>query len=161
MDENLIKLRNEMAECALTGQSPDRFIELYNSFDQLRSARPWLNSAASGGNTCLIRFLLQSKCDVNERSRGSIKQPALAAACSEARVGATALLLQAGASLSVDTIDDNALFSAINGRSIDCVKLLVEAGIDIHKTYDFKLSVQECVSVRRRARLYRHRKVLA
>jgi ankyrin repeat protein len=136
MDENFIKLRNEMSACALNGKDADRFIELYNSFEQLRTARPWLNSAASGGNTRIIQFLLQLKCDVNERSRGSIKQPALAAACSEAKVDATALLLKEGASVTVDDIVDNALFSAIHARSLDCVKLLVDAGIDIHKVYD-------------------------
>jgi ankyrin repeat protein len=51
-------------------------------------------------------------------------------------VDATALLLKEGASVNVDDIVDNALFSAVNARSLDCVKLLVDAGIDIHKTYD-------------------------
>jgi ankyrin repeat protein len=45
-------------------------------------------------------------------------------------------LVAADAPLNVDNIDDNALFSAIYARSLECVKLLVDAGIDIHKTYD-------------------------
>jgi len=46
------------------------------------------------------------------------------------------MLLASGASIDVESIDDNALFSAVHARSLACVRLLVDAGIDIHKTYD-------------------------
>jgi hypothetical protein len=46
------------------------------------------------------------------------------------------MLVASGACIDVESIDDNALFSAVHARSLACVKLLVDAGIDIHKTYD-------------------------
>jgi hypothetical protein len=45
------------------------------------------------------------------------------------------LLLSAGASLKVDSLDDNPLITSIQKFSLECVQLLVDAGIDIHKTY--------------------------
>jgi len=114
----------------------DKFIANYESHPELHSARPWLYNAASDGNVELVRYLLAKGLSPNERSMWSSKMPALTAACSIGNSPIAEMLVASGACIDVESIDDNALFSAVNARSLDCVKLLVDAGIDIHKTYD-------------------------
>ena len=114
----------------------DKFIANYESHPELHSARPWLYNAASDGNVELVRYLLAKGLSPNERSMWSSKMPALTAACSIGNSPIAEMLVASGACSDVESIDDNALFSAVNARSLDCVKLLVDAGIDIHKTYD-------------------------
>ena len=48
------------------------------------------------------------------------------------------LLLQAGACLRPESLNDNPLISAIPNDHLECVKLLVEAGVDIHTTYELE-----------------------
>ena len=45
------------------------------------------------------------------------------------------LLLNDGVSLNVESLDDNPLIAAIPKGKLGCVSLLVEAGIDVNKTY--------------------------
>ncbi len=136
MNDTFIENRNEMTRCALENGSLVRFCELYQSSDRLRQAKPWLYEGAAGGHFEIVKFLLSRGHSPNERSKYSAKTPALKAACSVGASELAAMLINAGADLNVENIDDNALFSAVHARSLDCVKLLVDAGIDIHKTYD-------------------------
>jgi len=112
------------------------FIANYESHPELHSEWPWLYNAASDGNVELVRYLLAKGLSPNERSMWSSKMPALTAACSIGNSTIAEMLLASGASIDVESIDDNALFSAVHARSLACVRLLVDAGIDIHKTYD-------------------------
>jgi ankyrin repeat protein len=135
MDSQLIAIRNLMIESCSIGDT-DQFIANYESHPELHSVRPWLYTAASDGNIELVRYLLAKGLNANERSKYSSKMPALKAACSIGNPTIAGMLMASGACVDVDSIDDNALFSAIHARSLDCVKLLVDAGIDIHKVYD-------------------------
>ncbi|XZE33824.1 ankyrin repeat domain-containing protein [Pirellulaceae bacterium SH501] len=135
MKPDEIKLRNLMIECSESGNT-QQFIELYKSNPEIHSAGSWLYNAAEDGQPELIRYLISVGRDPNERSRYSLMTSALSAASRNGSIQSVELLLRAGASLGVDSIDDNPLFSAIYGRNLDCAKLLVKAGIDFHKTYD-------------------------
>ncbi len=134
MKPDEIKLRNLMIECSESGNT-QQFIELYKSNPEIHSAGSWLYNAAEDGQPELIRYLISVGRDPNERSRYSLMTSALSAASRNGSIQSVELLLRAGASLGVDSIDDNPLFSAIYGRNLDCAKLLVKAGIDFHKTY--------------------------
>lgn len=135
MDPRLLTIRNQMIDDCSEGDA-SRFIANYESHPELHSVRPWLYEAASGGNVELVRYLLAKGLSPNERSIYSFKMPALTAACSIGNSPIAEMLVASGACIDVEDIGDNALFSAVHARSLDCVKLLVDAGIDIHKTYD-------------------------
>lgn len=135
MEQHLIAIRNEMIESCASGNI-SQFIELYDKYPELHSARPWLYNAASDGKVEAVRHLISLGRDPNERSNSSVKMTALKIACAIGNSAIVEILLSSGASLEASSIDDNALFSAVYSRNIDCVKLLIEAGIDIHKTYD-------------------------
>jgi ankyrin repeat protein len=135
MDPRLLTIRNQMVEDCSGGDAA-KFIANYESHPELHSVRPWLHTAASRGNVEIVRYLLAKGLSPNERSMWSSKMPALTAACSIGNSAVAEMLVASGASIDVESIDDNALFSAVHARSLDCVKLLVDAGIDIHKTYD-------------------------
>ena len=135
MDQMLIDLRNEMTRCVRNGIN-DRFKDLYKSNSELQRIKKWLHVASSTGNVELVEFLLDSGFDPNEYDSSSIPQRSLTIACREGHMAVARCLVAADAPLNVDNIDDNALFSAIYARSLECVKLLVDVGIDIHKPYD-------------------------
>jgi len=136
MDDAFIEKRNEMTRCALESGAAERFVELYSTSDELKKAEPWLYEASSGGNLNIVKFLLSQGHSPDERNSTRRKTPAIKAASGGGHHVIVESLIDAGATLGVDSIDDNALFSAIHARSLDCVKLLIDAGIDIHKVYD-------------------------
>ena len=136
MSEDFIAKRNEMTRCALEKGSLQRFVDLYLSSDELRQAEPWVYEASAGGHLGILEFLLSQGHSPDARNSTRRKTPAICAACRSGHSEVARVLLRADASLDVSSFDDNALFSAVYGRSLECVKLLVEAGIDIHKTYD-------------------------
>lgn len=117
------------------GEDLATFKNLYNSFPNVAKGFPWLYSAARNGSIELIEFLLQSGHSPDEQDGGRIAQSAITAAAGEASKRSLQLLLSAGASLKVDSLDDNPLIRSIQKFSLECVQLLVDAGIDIHKTY--------------------------
>lgn len=115
-----------------------KFCDLYNSHPEMRKRSPWLYNAARGGDFALVAFLLNHGHSPNETSGGTVEQNALCGACGEASPECVQLLLNAGASTDMESIGKNALLSAITGRSLTCAKMLVDAGIDIHKTYELE-----------------------
>jgi len=116
-------------------KNPCRFIEIYQMHPEIRQSAPWVAKAASQRGDVAIRFLLDQGHSPNERSDLYRSVPALEIAAAKGCLRCVQLLLDAGASINVESFDDNALFSAILAGSLDCATLLVEAGIDIHKTY--------------------------
>jgi hypothetical protein len=116
-------------------KNPCRFIEIYQTHPEIRQSAPWVAKAASQRGDVAIRFLLDQGHSPNERSDLYRSVPALEIAAAKGCLRCVQLLLDAGASINVESFDDNALFSAILAGSLDCATLLVEAGIDIHKTY--------------------------
>lgn len=117
------------------GEDPPAFKKLYDAHPSIAKRYPWLYRAARNGDYELVEFLLQSSHGVDEQSGGNSPQSAITAAAGEGSQKCLQLLIDAGASLNVDYLDDNPLFAAIKSYSLQCVALLVEAGIDIQKTY--------------------------
>ena len=131
-----IALRNELIEFA-SSEDTDRFLALYQTaVSEVRSARPWLYVAAEYGNAELVHQLLKAGLDPNERSIHSYRWPAITAACAAGSARVVRALIEAGATIDVSNIDESPVFVAIHGKSLECLKLLVEAGADIHKTYE-------------------------
>ena len=123
---------------ALSEGDIDRFRLLYQEDPEVRRFRPWLYAAARRGNLEAVKFLLQQGRDPDEGSGGSIEQSALSAACGEMRPDIVRVLIDAGASVMLEKSMDNPLFVAITKGSLECVKILVNAGIDIHREYELE-----------------------
>lgn len=115
--------------------NPKKFIELYNTHPAMRHKSTWVSRAASDCACDVMKFLIDQGHSPDERCDLYGSEPSISTAAGKASPECVRLLLDAGASISVESFDDNALLSAIYGDSLECVKLLVEAGIDIHKTY--------------------------
>ena len=115
--------------------NPSKFIELYNAHPEIRYKVPWVSRAASDSAFDAMKFLLEQGHSPDERCDLYRPTPSIKDAAREGCLRCVQLLLDAGASINVESFDDNALFSAILAGSLDCATLLVEAGIDIHKTY--------------------------
>lgn len=66
----------------------------------------------------------------------SYRWPAITAACCAGSADAVRALIEAGATIDVSSIDDSPVFAAVQGKNLECLKLLVAAGADIHMTYE-------------------------
>lgn len=113
----------------------EKFINLYLSHPEMRHRIPWVSRAACDRAHDAMRFLLQQGHSPDERYDLYGTAPAIAIAAREGCAQCVRLLLEAGASVDAEILDDNALLGAITGGSLECAKLLVEGGVDIHKTY--------------------------
>jgi hypothetical protein len=133
-----IATRADELSRALSERDIDRFRVLYQADSEVRRFRPWLYTAARRGNLKAVKFLLQQGRDPNEGSGGSIEQSALSAACGEMCPDIVRVLIDAGASVLLENPIDNPLFVAIPKGSLECVKILVNAGIDIHREYELE-----------------------
>jgi len=128
------KISSAMSDALYQGNFED-FKRLYLASLSIGQAGNWLYKAARDGNHDAIRFLIEQGHSPNEKSGGTLSQSALSAVCSEGFTEGARLLLRAGASIDVGSFDDNPLFNAITAFSIECVMLLMDANIDIHKIY--------------------------
>lgn len=135
MDKIIQDMINDMLDCS-ESENATGFEQLYNSSREVQVAMPWLYYVACHGNLDLVKFLLANKHDVDERSDMSHRRRALSGECSKGHYDVAKELVNSGASLDTLNIDDCPLFSAISGRCFDCVKLLVEAGIEIHTIHN-------------------------
>lgn len=136
MQPEHIALRNEMIECAASGET-ERFLVLYQAaVPEVRLERPWLYVAAEYGNAELVQHLLNAGLDPNERSTRTYQWPAITAACSAGNARIVRALIEAGATIDVSNIDNSPVFAAVHGKNLECLKLLVAAGADIHMTYE-------------------------
>jgi uncharacterized protein len=94
----------------------------------------WLHLAAELGQLSIVQFLLQEGMDVNLRASLVDCAPiTLAAAKGQAEM--VRYLAEHGAELDASKSTRNPLFAAIYGRSIECVKVLLETGIDARVRY--------------------------
>lgn len=89
----------------------------------------WLGYAASNGKLKSVRLLVSLGADVNQGDHRENVKPICAAACND-QLEAVAYLLENGAVLDTETSVQNALFSAVVGRSPRITQRLLEAGID-------------------------------
>ena len=115
--------------------NPSKFIELYIAHPEIRHKVPWVSRAANDRAYDAMKFLIAQGHSPDEKCDLYGSEPSVSTAASKGSSECVRLLLDAGASIDVESFDDNSLLSAIYGNYLDCAKLLVEAGIDIHKTY--------------------------
>ncbi|MEY2613484.1 MAG: hypothetical protein RL069_2296, partial [Planctomycetota bacterium] len=107
--------------------NPSKFIELYNTHPEIRYKVPWVSRAASDSAFDAMKFLLEQGHSPDERCDLYSPTPSIKDAARGGCLRCVQLLLDAGASINVESFDDNALFSAILAGSLDCATLLVEA----------------------------------
>jgi uncharacterized protein len=98
------------------------------------SAGTWLHLAASYGSTEMIEYFLVQGLDINSKANSYGDTPIHRAAM-EPRPENVKYLLNHGAELDVSTSVGNPLFGAIVGRSPECARLLLDAGIDTSASY--------------------------
>ena len=77
-------------------------------------------------NLTMLKLLLNAGADVNDVSGGG-SWP-LRDACEAANADAVAFLLQAGGNPNLTSTGETALFPAVSSDSLDCVRLLLQAG---------------------------------
>jgi ankyrin repeat protein len=122
-DKNLSALQQIMA-------SEPRQISAFTPF----AGGTWLHFAAREGNEEAVSYLLSRGMDVNvgdaREGRG-----ALCDACLGGHANVTALLLRSGALIDTSDPVKDPLFSSIIGRSVECAKLLLDAGVDTTIAY--------------------------
>jgi ankyrin repeat protein len=99
------------------------------------AGQTWLGYAAQKGKLEAVRSLLAAGSDINKGDRHEGASPLCGAAASN-HPSVAAHLVAAGAALSVDASVRNPLFAAIIGRSPDCVRLILDAGIDAAVRYN-------------------------
>lgn len=80
----------------------------------------------------MLELLLQAGANVNDVSGGGCWP--LQDACHAGNAVATAYLLAAGADPDLTSTGETALFAAVSGDSLECVRLLVEAGAAVNAT---------------------------
>ncbi len=98
------------------------------------SSGAWLHLAAACSSTEIIDYLLDLGFDINSKDNNYGDTPIHRAAM-EPRPENVKFLLARGAILDVSTSVGNLLFGAIVGRSPECARLLIDAGIDTRASY--------------------------
>ena len=78
----------------------------------------------------MLKLLLNAGADVNDVSGGGCWP--LHDACRAGNAAAASYLLQVGANPNLTSTGETALFAAVSGDSLECVRLLVEAGADVN-----------------------------
>lgn len=118
----------EMAKKLLEGH-----LEYLNYDSESRGT--FIYMAAWKGAIDCIKYLLSIGENVNRKSL-AYKETALAKAASSSQPETVKFLLEHGAKMDVSKPTTNPLFSAIYARNLECVKILLDAGIDV--TVDYK-----------------------
>ena len=84
------------------------------------------------GNLAMLKLLLSAGAEVNDVSGGG-SWPLLDA-CQQGNAAAVEFLLQAGADPNLTSSGETALFAAVSADSLECVRLLVQAGAEVNAT---------------------------
>ena len=98
-------------------------------------AQTWMGYAAGKGNIRILQTLLDAGCDP---SVGDAREQAtpLCSAAQHGHADAVAWLLAQGVPLDTRLPVRNPLFSSIIGKSPECAKLILDAGIDCDVRYE-------------------------
>ena len=123
-----IRQSNQKELAALFKNYPEMRIFHFPSFGT------WLHFAAAHSSVQIIDYLVGLGYDVNSRENREEDTP-LNNACNEGKAETVEYFLNHGAELDVSTSVRNPLFSAIVGKSPDCARLLIDAGIDTRASY--------------------------
>jgi hypothetical protein len=98
------------------------------------AGQTWLGYAAQKGRLDAIRILVSLGADLNKGNSHVGARP-LVSACMFGHHEVAEYLLEQGSLIDTHASVTNPLFAAIIGRSPDCVKLLLRAGIDASVRY--------------------------
>ena len=123
-DSDLPRLRILFAEL------PDH-IQSYTPF----AGSTWLGYAAGDSSLDIVRYLVSIGISVNDGDKRDGRRPI----CDAARAGKSDIvqfLLNNGAILDTHKSICNPLFAAIAAHSLECARLLIDAGIDTRVRYD-------------------------
>lgn len=106
----------------------------YLAFD-CKTSGTYVYRAAEKGSIECMKYLLSLGEDINRKSL-AYKETALAAAAFSNQPEMVKFLLEHGAKMDISKSKTNPLFSAIYARSAECVKILLDAGIDVTVNYE-------------------------
>jgi uncharacterized protein len=94
----------------------------------------WLHKAATQSSVEIIEYLIKRGFDINCKAGNGPETP-LSNAATKGRVDIVKYLINNGAHLDTSNSVGNPLFGAIVGRSLECARLLIDAGIDTKASY--------------------------
>lgn len=101
------------------------------------AGQTWLGFAAQDGKLLSIKKLFELGADPNIGDCTYGMKP-LCSACFNAHAEVARFLVDNGSEIDTDASVKNPLFAAIVGRSVKCVKIILDAGIDTGIRYNSK-----------------------
>lgn len=132
---DLNELRRRAVELVYAGDLAS-IRELFAAHPEILELERWLYRSADSGHVDLVEFFLDAGLDVNQRGEFGARENALSAAAASKNPMVVRLLLQRGAVAELEAPETDPLFSAVYSGGLDCLEELVEAGVEIHTTYD-------------------------
>ena len=91
-----------------------------------------IHTVSFKNDMAMLKLLLNAGAEVNDVSGGG--DWPLKDACQSGDAAAVAFLLQIGAKPDLTSTGETALFAAVSSDSLECVRLLVDAGVDVNAT---------------------------
>lgn len=91
-----------------------------------------IHSVSFTDDMAMLKLLLNAGAELNDVSGGG--DWPLRDACQSGNAAAVAFLLEVGADPSLTSTGETALFAAISSDSLECVRLLLDAGADVNAT---------------------------
>ncbi len=91
-----------------------------------------IHSVSFNNDMAMLKLLLNAGAEVNDVSGGG--DWPLKDACESGDATAVAFLLQIGAKPDLTSTGETALFRAVSSDSLECVRLIVDAGADVNAT---------------------------
>lgn len=89
-----------------------------------------IHSVDLRGDLAMLQLLMKAGAAINDVS-GDGSWP-LSSACQQGNAAAVEFLLRAGADPNLTSTGETALFAAVSANSLECVRLLVQAGADVN-----------------------------
>jgi len=97
----------------------------------------WLHVASRRSDMEIVKFLIDSGLDINQKGGISDEMP-INLAASEGNLELVKFYLENGAILDESEPEKNPLFAAIHNGNIDIVKILIECGVNYNIKYGKK-----------------------
>jgi ankyrin repeat protein len=110
----------------------DTEVLLLTTVEELHHRDAWSRTVSLKNDMAMLKLLLNAGAEVNDVSGGG--DWPLKDACRSGDAAAVAFLLQVGADPNLTSTGETALFAAVSSDSLECVRLLVDAGADVNAT---------------------------